>query len=206
MVGREVKDLYPRTTARDRRAVARSAVGLRGPRKPQRVSFTLRAGEILRHRRTGRRGTHGYCCARSSGSIESTAGRSRDCRCAQRRPATPRTRWPQGVGFLERESQRGRADAHRSQSRTTHAHHALLAVSRFGFIRETPATRGGARLDPRDASEVPRIPPADRRAFRRQPAESRVRPVCSIITTRGFFCSMSRRAASTSAARRRSTS
>jgi len=102
MVGREVDDLYPRTTRRPGGTVL-ELTELAGLRRPRRATLSLRRGEVL--------GVAGLVGAGRTEMLRAIFGLDpvRDGRvkvAGVAGPASPRRRWRQGVGFLSEDRNR----------------------------------------------------------------------------------------------------
>jgi ribose transport system ATP-binding protein len=130
MVGREMKDIYPRTPHELGPPVLK-VTGLAGVTKPRAVSFTLRAGEIL--------GIAGLIGAGRTEAIRACFGLDRMAAGTvavfgrERGHATPASRLAEGVGFLSENRKEEGLMLNRSLADNLTATH-FGTCARFGFI------------------------------------------------------------------------
>jgi len=130
MVGREMKDIYPRTPHELGQPVLK-VNGLAGIAKPRSVSFTLRAGEIL--------GVAGLIGAGRTEALRACFGLDRmaagNVAVFQREQtrATPASRLAEGVGFLSENRKEEGLMLNRSLADNLTAT-SFGPCSRFGFI------------------------------------------------------------------------
>ncbi len=130
MVGREIKDIYPRTAHELGQAVL-AVRGLAGVDKPRSATFTLRAGEIL--------GLAGLIGAGRTETLRACFGLDRMIRGSvavfqqERTHATPASRLAGGIGLLSENRKEEGLMLNRSLADNLTATR-FAPVSRWGFI------------------------------------------------------------------------